>query len=153
MLFVLASGKTSLRICTPELSRASHLYSNSNSKSPKICVVQRKLLPESATDSPISTPSWIVYLALPLCSAQPSRFFPLNKLTQPSCAKTGGAARIAAANMSKNGLDVFTGLMDMDALSGRLVAKQVFFQNAGNRQRRVAEAEKPALTCARQLLK
>jgi hypothetical protein len=52
----------------------------------------------------------------------------LNKLTQPSCAKTGGTARIAAANMSENELDVFTWLVDMDALSGRLVTKQVFFK-------------------------
>jgi hypothetical protein len=51
--------------------------------------------------------------------------------------------------MSENGLDVFTWLVDMNALSGRLVARQVFFQDAGNRQRRVAEAEKPALTGAR----
>src|SRR5208282_6643281 len=118
MIFVVASGKTSLRNCTPELSSASHLYSSSNSKFSNVCVVQRKLLPDPVTDSPVSTPSPTVYLAWPLCSAQPSRFFPLNKLTQPFCAETGAAARTAAANRSENGLEVFIRLVNVGALSG-----------------------------------
>src|ERR1039457_6829019 len=104
MRFVVAVGNTSLRICTPEFSSASHLNSASNSKFSNVCVVQRKLLPVPETDSPVSTPSATVYLALPLCSFEPSRFLPLNRLTQPSCARSDDAEKIANAETSeKNG--------------------------------------------------
>src|ERR1017187_4388215 len=102
MMFVVAVGKTSLRICTPEFSSASHLNSASNSKFSNVCVVQRKLLPVPETDSPVSTSSATVYLALPLCSSQPSRFLPLNKSTQPSCARDGAAATVMNARVKEN---------------------------------------------------
>src|SRR5277367_6618348 len=93
MFKVRASGKTSLRICTPELSIASHLSSSSSSKFPNACVVQRKLLPVPETDSPVNTPSATVYFALPLCSTQPSRFVPLKRFTHPFCASADDAQR------------------------------------------------------------
>src|ERR1039457_7614939 len=102
MRFVVAVGNTSLRICTPEFSSASQLNSNSNSKFSNVCAVQRKLLPVPETDSPVSTPSSMVYLALPLCSDQPSRFLPLNKSTQPSCARNGTAARVRKERVREN---------------------------------------------------
>src|SRR5208283_2741680 len=104
---VRAWGKTLLRICTPELSKASHRYSSSSSKLPNVCVVHRKLLPEPETDSPVSTPSATVYLALPLCSSQPSRFVPLNRLTQPFCASSGDSGETARAEASKKNFDAF----------------------------------------------
>src|ERR1035438_4772788 len=125
MMFVVAVGNTSLRICTPEFSSASHLNSASNSKFSNVCVVQRKLLPVPETDSPVSTPSATVYLALPLCSSQPSRFLPLNKSTQPSCARSVEVARTVAAKVSENKRAVFIGF-GMDVLSPKQVAIKVF---------------------------
>src|ERR1017187_7782470 len=107
MMFVVAVGNTSLRICTPEFSSASHLNSASNSKFSNACVVQRKLLPVPETDAPVSTPSSTVYLALPLCSSQPSRFLPLNKSTQPFCASRGLVEKTPRAVANKKKPDAF----------------------------------------------
>src|ERR1035437_2791073 len=109
MCSVRASGNKSARICTPEFSSASHLNSSSNSKFSNVWLVQRKLLPVPETDSPVSTPSATVYLALPLCSDQPSRFLPLNKSTQPSCARNGAAARVRHERVRENSWRAFIG--------------------------------------------